>query len=250
MSGQIFAIPYSETATLNVGTAIITVDGSVALNNAVFSSSANNVNTSLSSVSLSPGGLITAFASLFTSAITPMIESAMSTTIADAFPTLMDTYLNDLPSELDLLLAAGIDGALDFAPEAVSFSPGSFRIDMAGGAHSYQIAPNAPSYTRYFSTPSSPPTLAATSPNGSSYDFALAVTDDALNQAGTALLETGLMNVAFTGQLDLMGQLMDMNAGNMVYQQLEKAAAEIARLIKIIDEKTLRWMELEEKKEN
>lgn len=217
VSGEIFAIPYSETATLNVGSATITVDGVVSLNNGLISSSVNNVNTSLSSVSLSPGGLITAFGSLFTSSITPTIESSMSTTIADIFPTLMDTYLNDLPSELDLLLTAGIDGALDFEIEALTFSPGSFRIDLAGGAHSYQVAPNAPSYTRYFSTPTGYPTLAATSPNGSSYDFALAVSDDALNQAGPAILETGLLNVAFTGQLDLMGQPMDMNAGSMVF---------------------------------
>ncbi len=217
VTGQVFAIPYSESATLNVGTAVITVDGVVALNNATFTSSVNNVNTSLSSVSLSPGGVITAFGSLFTSSITPTIESSMSTTIADLFPSLMDTYLNDLPSELDLLLPAGIDGALDFAPEAIAFTPGSFRIDMAGGAHSYQSAPNAPSYTRYFSTPSSPPTLAPTSPNGGTYDFALSVSDDALNQAGPAILETGLMNVAFSGQLDIGGQVMDMNAGNMVF---------------------------------
>jgi ATP-binding cassette subfamily F protein uup len=40
-----------------------------------------------------------------------------------------------------------------------------------------------------------------------------------------------------------------MNAGNMDYQQLEKTASRIAELLKIIDEKTLRWMELEEKKD-
>jgi len=40
-----------------------------------------------------------------------------------------------------------------------------------------------------------------------------------------------------------------MNAGNMDYQQLEKTASQIAELLKVIDEKTLRWIELEEKKE-
>jgi len=39
-----------------------------------------------------------------------------------------------------------------------------------------------------------------------------------------------------------------MNAGTMDYQELEKTASRIAELIKAIDEKTLRWMELEEKK--
>ncbi len=40
-----------------------------------------------------------------------------------------------------------------------------------------------------------------------------------------------------------------MNSGKMDYQELEKAASGIAALLKTIDEKTLRWMELEEKKE-
>ena len=39
-----------------------------------------------------------------------------------------------------------------------------------------------------------------------------------------------------------------LNAGNTGYQELEKTASEIGRLMKEIDEKTLRWMELEEKK--
>ena len=41
-----------------------------------------------------------------------------------------------------------------------------------------------------------------------------------------------------------------LNAGTAGYQELEKISTEIGRLIKEIDEKTLRWMELEEKKEN
>jgi len=39
-----------------------------------------------------------------------------------------------------------------------------------------------------------------------------------------------------------------LNAGTAGYQELEKISAEIGRLMKEIDEKTLRWMELEEKK--
>ncbi len=39
-----------------------------------------------------------------------------------------------------------------------------------------------------------------------------------------------------------------MNAGAMDYQELEKTASRISKLINLIDEKTLRWMELEERK--
>ncbi len=39
-----------------------------------------------------------------------------------------------------------------------------------------------------------------------------------------------------------------LNAGTAGYQELEKISAEIGRLMKEIDKKTLRWMELEEKK--
>ncbi len=39
-----------------------------------------------------------------------------------------------------------------------------------------------------------------------------------------------------------------MNVGEMDYQELEKKASRVAELINLIDEKTLRWMELEEKK--
>ncbi|GMT46298.1 MAG: ABC transporter ATP-binding protein [bacterium] len=39
-----------------------------------------------------------------------------------------------------------------------------------------------------------------------------------------------------------------MNSGEMDYQELEKAASRISELLTLIDEKTLRWMELEEKK--
>ncbi len=40
-----------------------------------------------------------------------------------------------------------------------------------------------------------------------------------------------------------------MNSGKLDYQELEKKASRVAELINLIDEKTLRWMELEEKKE-
>jgi len=39
-----------------------------------------------------------------------------------------------------------------------------------------------------------------------------------------------------------------MNSGKMDYQKLEKTASRISELMNLIDEKTLRWMELEEKK--
>jgi hypothetical protein len=217
VTGEVFAINYSETATLTTSSATVSLDGTVTLNNAVFSTSTSNVNTSLSNVTLQPGGVITSFASLFTSSITPMIESAMSTTISGVFPSLMDDYLNTMPSEWDLLLTAGIDGALDFEPEAIVFTSGAFRIDMAAGAHAYSVAPGAPNYSRTFTTPTTPPTLGNTAPNGGAYDFAVAVSTDALNQAGAAMLETGLMNLHYSGQLDIMGTPLDMNAGNMIF---------------------------------
>jgi ATP-binding cassette subfamily F protein uup len=40
-----------------------------------------------------------------------------------------------------------------------------------------------------------------------------------------------------------------MNSGKPGYQELEKRASRISELMQVIDEKTLRWMELEEKKE-
>ncbi len=40
-----------------------------------------------------------------------------------------------------------------------------------------------------------------------------------------------------------------MNSGKTDYQELEKKASRVAELINLIDEKTFRWMELEEKKE-
>lgn len=217
VTGEVFAINYSELATLVVNTATVNLDGTVNLSGGVFSTTANNINTSLSGVTLQPGGVITSFASLFTSSITPEIEAAISTTIANAFPTLMDDYLNTIPNQLDLLTTAGISGALDFSPQSIAFTPGAFRIDMAAGAHAYTLAPGAPNYTKTFNTPSGPPTMGSTSPNGSSYDFAVSVSDDALNQAGAAFLETGLMNMHYNGQLDIMGTLLDMNAGNMIF---------------------------------
>lgn len=199
LTGEILGAPYTDTGTLAVTSADLTVglmttvqpDGS-------FMTTVSTTTLTLNSptLTLANGTIPAAFLSPLVGGLTTGLEAALAPLLGAAIPPLLDGALNAIPQSFDL---GGV--TLNLAVSDILYDAGGLGLVFDAGLDQNTTMASGLVYATPNPAPTGFPALAPGT--NMPYLAAASIGDDVLNRALLAAWEQGLLNLDFEGALDL-----------------------------------------------
>lgn len=198
ITGSIFGIGYTETATITASSALLTGDVTIAPDAAGnLQITLTNGNVNLQGFNFSVGSILNGIAQL--GLIQSALESQVENALRDFLP-LIPQELNPLLASLGLSASSGTTGL----PFDVAFPFVAVAIDPAGVSFINRFQASvasppaaAPAITASLFTADPPTPVPATTPFGNgAYDVGALLEDDLLNRLLAALARSGFLNAA------------------------------------------------------
>jgi len=239
VTGVIFFVNYTDSASIDASSATLSGQatftpgpgGAVEIDITNANATLNNFSFTLSSFL---NGLVQL--GLIQNAIQDVVEDALESTAAQ-----IEDFANPLLAELAFsldLTQYGIPVQLDFPMDVAMYDTDGATLCNTFAATVLSVGPQSPPLTKYLETP--PTTLtypSATPVGGQPYGFSLCLNDDFLNQALTAFIASGALDLDLTGQIgdppnniNLVAGFMDLLVPNMGFGGFDPMAPVTMRL--------------------
>lgn len=194
--GEVFDIDYDLDGDLTTSPTIITATLVGSAQNGQLHVAVSNVSVDRQNFAFNLNGFLGSVAELFVieSAVKEDVEAAIAATVQQQLGPAVEEVLGALVLEGSLLDTLLVDVTIGAPVAALVHSNFGLTIQLDGKATVGVPEPGSPAVPQFRSSPSTPPTFAATAPGGGGYDAGLSVSDDFINLVLAASTAAGMLD--------------------------------------------------------